>query len=498
MKRSLAAMQGTGVGIRFNLSAADIIQSTESIIVSHGKAVDSIVESKTFDFKSTFEALALADGKAATASTECVLPALVSPDKESRDAASQSKKQLYEMWQTVYARKDVYDVLRQCSMNSSTPKLHAQQQRFVEKTLQAFERNGMALPEDKRAELTELRKEISNLASTFEQNINEDVTVVSCTREELEGLPDDFLESLTAGAGEHEGKLLVGMKAPQLVPVLQRAKRSDTRKRMNAAASSRCADSNGPVLTALVEKRQQAAALMGWKSHADFMLAPKMAGTPEAVVSFLTDISDRLEGRWKTDMEAMVQLKREEEGGGDGVLHPWDVSYYERLLKERDYALDENELKKYFPMQLVREQTLAIYSEILGVTFAHVNASSDEHRQAQSAKAQTATSSDKDGVVWHPDVELYCVSDTSTGALLGYIFLDLFSRDGKFGHQMVVPLRPAFTDPDHSDGKVVPVCTVIGNMSKPSQGKPSLLRFAEVKTCESLHHTLPGTRDLLQ
>jgi Zn-dependent oligopeptidase len=333
-------MQGSinGVGIRFNLSAGEIRESTDRIIERHGKAVEIIVKTTDNSFNSTFGALALADGNAATATAECILPALVSADKASREAASQAKKHLNEMWQTVYARKDIYDVLK----GSSQTNLKDQEKRLVDKTLQAFERNGMALPDDKRAKLTELRKDISNLASTFEQNINEDVTMISFTQDELEGLPEDFIASLKEGEG---GKLFVGMKAPQLVPIMQRAKRSETRKRMNAAATSRCACTNGPVLTALVKARQEAAALMGWASHSHFMLSPKMAATPDTVVNFLTDISDRLENRWQDDMKAMEELK-------GCALDPWDVSYYERLVKERDYALDENELKKYFPMQV--------------------------------------------------------------------------------------------------------------------------------------------------
>ncbi len=128
--------------------------------------------------------------------------------------------------------------------------------------------------------------------------------------------------------------------------------------------------------------------------------------------------------------------------------------------------MDESSLQPFFPMSRVIDQTLAIYQEVLGVTFAPV----------------TNPSSQEQGLLtpWHSDVQLYRVCDLASGALVGHFYLDLFSRDGKFAHQCVVPIRPSFAL--ESGEKVTPACAILGNMTKPSGSKPALLRFAEVQT----------------
>ena len=178
----------------------------------------------------------------------------------------------------------------------------------------------------------------------------------------------------------------VGLKAPQLVPVLRYASDGDTRRRVKQAAASRCKQSNGPLLERMVDLRQTLAQLLGFDSHAHFQLSSKMAATPAAVNTFLRHILVQLQGRRDADVAKLAELKNQLVDSESKAASPhakrarravgvedWDTAYFARILKEREFAgYDEEKVREYFPLAHVVEQTLCIYQELLGVRFAKV------------------------------------------------------------------------------------------------------------------------------
>jgi len=160
------------------------------------------------------------------------------------------------------------------------------------------------------------------------------------------------------------------------------------------------------------------AKMLGHDSHCDFILQEKMIGTQAAAREFLLDIHTRLAPLAKEELAALVALKQKDESAAaadKGVIHGWDTAYYSRILKEDTLGLDTEKIREYFPLGHVKTAIFGIYQEMLHVRFEKVEG----------------------GNVWHPEVELYQVRDVSTDECCGHFFLDLFSRDGKFGHQCV-------------------------------------------------------------
>lgn len=186
----------------------------------------------------------------------------------------------------------------------------------------------------------------------------------------------------------------VSMKAPTRVPVMQFALSAETRRRVQHVANSRCIETNEPRLAKLLKARMDKAAILGFDTHADQMLQPKMVGSLAAAREFLLDIHRKLRPAAKSDLEALRALKkRDVVGDGDEnvVVNSWDGAFYARKLKEELFTIDTEEVRKHFPMEHVKKAIFSIYQRLLGVSFTRISA----------ADAGTA--------LWHEEVDLYVI-----------------------------------------------------------------------------------------
>jgi len=221
-------------------------------------------------------------------------------------------------------------------------------------------------------------------------------------------------------------------------------------------SQSRCKETNGPLLEKLLTARHEAAVQLGFNSHADRMLAPKMAGTAPKAIAFCEDIVNRCRPLRDTELEKLATRKAKELGAKHPV-EAWDTAYYSDVLKREELQFDDEVVKEFFPLEHTIASILEVYSEMLGVTFE------------RSASLPC----------WHKEVVAFEVKRGSE--VVGHLYLDQFPRDGKFGHQMVVPLAPSFVD--SVDGvRCVPACVNISNLPRAVGDSPALLRWSEMKT----------------
>lgn len=455
--------------LNFCKSADDISASLKTLMEKYEKEVQAIVDagaSKADPFSCSFGALADADGAAALRSAELTLPALVSGEAARRHAATEAKKELQLMWGKTYSRHDLYKVLVSAQSFAKTP----EEQRLSQVVLSKFRHVGAHLETKQRQELEALDARCSTLCFTVEQNINEDCSSVLLSAEELEGCAETFVQSLP----EENGLKQCSLKAPVLVPILQRCGNSETRKKMMEASQKRCMEVNGPLLEELLTKRHEAALQLGFSCHAERMLALKMAGSLDSARSFVLDMLQRMQPLRDKDLqrlsarkhrleeaEAKDGRKRKAEvlgngGHGGHGLNAWDVSFYADLLKREELHLDDEKLKEFFPLEGTIDRILEVYTELLGLTF---------ERNEQLP-------------VWHDEVKAFEVKED--GKVVGHLFLDQFPRDGKFSHQMIVPLAPAFVSRDGEE--CLPACVNISNLPRSEGGRPALLRWSEMKT----------------
>ncbi|XP_063259238.1 thimet oligopeptidase isoform X2 [Prinia subflava] len=221
-------------------------------------------------------------------------------------------------------------------------------------------------------------------------------------------------------------------------------------------------EENCLILKELVDLRAQKANLLGFSTHADFVLEMNMAKSSRTVATFLDELAQKLKPLGEKERAVILDLKRKEcEKRGldfDNRINAWDMRYYMNQVEETKYSVDQNLLKEYFPMQVVTTGLLAIYQELLGLTF-HLE-----------EKAQ----------VWHEDVQLYTVKDTASGETIGKFYLDLYPREGKYGHAACFGLQPGCLLPDAT--RQISVAAMVANFTKPTPDAPSLLQHDEVET----------------
>ena len=432
-----------------NITVADVEKLTADIVRDYSAALDTCERGAGGSWEDTFGVTLAALGRASAASAAVTLPSMTHSDADVRKASTRGKDALKAMFDDTFTRVGVYAALKAVGAEAAPDAEAARASAYL---LREFERKGAALSADDQKIYMRKLGEIEELCSSFCAAVNEDDTTVEYTDEELEGVDVNAY-----AVGSSPGTRLVGLIAPDLMPVMQFAKRSETRKCIAHAKAKQCQDVNTERFLRVVALRDECAKMLGYASHAEYMLKPKMASTPERAEGFLRDLLEKARGKLADDLADLRKLKDAEEGPDAGPIQNWDVSYYSRAFKAT-LGVDEAKIREYFPLEHVKCQILAIYQELLGLTFTRVDAE-----------------------VWHEDVECYSVCETEgEKKVLGFFYLDLFPRPGKYTHQCVYPLRPSFSE---GDDATTAACVNIGNLSKPTaNGKPALLRFREVET----------------
>ncbi|KAJ1718530.1 metalloendopeptidase, partial [Coemansia erecta] len=359
-------------------------------------------------------------------------------------------------------RKDVYDSVRKVLDNKKEMEaLEPEDRRLVEKMAEQYWRNGLGLSNEHRQRLGQIRVRLSELGIKFSRNTNENDGRILFTRQELDGLPEDYFDGRATDMEDGVEKYVVTTKYPDLVPVMQMARNEQTRKRLAVVSESRCPE-NIALLDEAVKLRVEAAQLLGHRSHAEFVLEQNMAEDPETVVEFEHDLRAKLSVLADKEIKEIEVLKRADcQAAGKPFtgLFNWDFRFYSNKVKELKHKVSDDEIKQYFPMEQVTRGVLDIYQQMLGLRFVKVD----------------------DPPVWHQDVEMYEIWEANDKqTFVGHFYLDLYPRDGKYNHACVNPIRAGFARPDGT--REYPVAVMLANFPKPTSSAPALLTHDDVLT----------------
>ncbi|XP_030075062.1 thimet oligopeptidase [Microcaecilia unicolor] len=447
--------------LRWDLTAEQISAMTTELIQKCKEVYDKVGLQDLSDvsYENTLKVLADMEVDYTVQRNMLDFPQHVSPHKDIRNASTEADKKLSEFDVEMSMRQDVYQRLKQLQEKLSPDALRPEAKRYLERLLKLGKRNGLHLSPATQEQIKNIKKKLSNLCIDFNKNLNEDNTFLAFSKENLGGLPDDFINSLERMEDE---KLKITLKYPHYFPLMKKCFVLETRKKMEQAFNSRCKDANCQILEEIVKLRAEKARLLNFSSHADFAVEMNMAKTSKNVITFLDELSQKLKPLGKKEREVMLDLKRKEcEKLGlefTEQLHIYDMRYYMNQVEETMYNVDKNLLKEYFPLEVVTSGLLDIYQELLGLTFQP----------------------EKDASVWHEDVMLYSVKDAASDELIGKFYLDLHPRDGKYGHAACFGLQPGCFLPDGS--RQIAIAAMVANFTKTTSDAPSLLQHDEVET----------------
>ena len=377
-------------------------------------------------FKSVVLPIAQDDDNASLESHILGFYQAVSPEKALRDASTEADKLLDDFAIEMNMREDVYKLVD--AVFGKREMLEPESQRLLEKQRKDFIRYGLGIPAGpERSRFKQIKKRLSQISIQFQKTLNEENGGIWFSPEELTGVPDDVLSTLTPGEGANKGKLRLSFKYPDLFPTLKYATNPATRKKVFIDNENKC-NQNVPLFKEAVLLRDEAARLLGYSNHAAFRIEDKMAKTPATVDEFLGDLRQRLVNGGRKEKEILKTMKEEDvkSNGGhfDGHYFTWDHRYYSRIQLENDYKLDQEKVAEYFPLKTTLAAMLRIFEELLGLSFVEV---------VGADRSDISPSGKGDDIVWHPDVQIFSVwnDEGEGGGFVGYLYTDLHPRDGK-------------------------------------------------------------------
>jgi len=354
-----------------------------------------------------------------------------------------------------------------------TLSLSKEQQTLLDKKYKGFSRNGANLNDAQKEILREIDKEQSQLKLTFGENILAETNryeLLITKPADLEGLPEGAMEAAKQLAVEKnkEGWLFT-LDYPSYVPFMTYAKNRGLRKKLALAFGQKGfqndALDNQEIVLKIAQLRFKRAQLLGYETHAHFVLEERMAKTPETVRNFLEDLLSKALPAAKKEFKELedfaIKLDHIDR------LEKWDSAYYSEKLKQERFNFDDEQLKPYFKLENVIEGAFGVAQKLFGLHFT------------QSHDIDT----------YHKDVMTYTVEDSQQN-LVAIFYADFFPRSGKRNGAWMTSYKPQFVKNDKNER---PHVSIVCNFTKPTSTKPSLLTFNEVTTLfHEFGHALHG------
>jgi thimet oligopeptidase len=404
--------------------------------------------------------LAVEEARAALKETKQAwgLLADAAPDDDLREAAWEWAERLGKHRVGIDFDEEVHHAVREYAESAEAAALTGEavltgeDGRLLGDLLRDYRRSGIELPAAQRKRVRVLLDELVELGSAYEAAIAEWKDGIVVSRDELDGLPESFIDELERVDGGYR----VSLDYPESQPFMAEARSARRRRELLEKNLRKGGPENVERVERAIAARREIASILGYSSWAAYVIETRMAKTPEAVAAFLDDLRERAAVKAAADLIELADAN--EKAGGSREITPWERSYAISRLKQARYAVDEMEIAQYLPLDACLQGLFAVTGSLLGIRYEEV----------------------PDASVWHPEVRTFDIYEAGGGQPLGRCYLDLFPRPNKYKHAMQDTVRPGRRLPDGSYQQ--PVSVLLTNLTRPTADRPSLLRHDELIT----------------
>jgi thimet oligopeptidase len=439
---------------------------------SYKKIKAVLPENRTYE--NTVYALETAQGKFGDDLRKINILSEKSPKKEIREISHKViNKYEHESVDTDYDRDLYIAVLEYYEGNFADEKKTVGKEavKLLEETIRDYRRMGFDLPIATQKKLKTLLKKVSEMGNNFRKNITDYQDYIVCTREELDGLSDRFIDGLPKD--EKSGKYIVSLQYPHIFPFMAEAKNRVKREELMRKELKKGGKKNLKLIHDIVKLRAQISMILGYKHYGDFRTENRMSKSATVVEEFQNNLLKKMIPGVKKDVAA---IKEEAKKHGIAKVEHWDLSFLKTAIRKEKFNYNPEFVREHFPLDHVVGEMFKLFGSLFGITIKEISIK-----------------------LWHNDVKMFEVRNAKDKKLIGYFSMDLFPRVGKFGHAAMFDVITSRQVAWDSDEYFPAYSSMVCNFPAPNKKTPSLLSLGEVETLfhefgHCLHMTLGTSR----
>lgn len=469
-----------GLPIFSSITPASIKPAIEKAIEACKNEIEEVVASNDYSYKNVVLRLEEVDDRLGKMfSPVSHMNSVVSSD-ELREAHDACLPLLSEYGTWVGQHEGLYNAYVALKESDEFSALSQEQQKVVENAIRDFTLSGVALPEEKKKRFAQIQAKLSELSSTFSNNVMDATmgwTKHVTDQSDLAGMPESALEAAAQAAHQKDLQgYLFTLDIPSYLPVMLYADNRDLREEMYRAYATKASEQgpnagkwdNTDIIKETLVLRTELAELLGFDTYAERSLATKMADSTEQVVGFLRDLASRSKPQAERELKEVEAYAKDKHGVSE--LAAWDIPYYSEKLKQEKYTISDEMLRPYFPEDKVLSGLFEVVHRLYGLKVI-----------------------EQPGVdIWHKDVRYFTITDDAD-VMRGSFYLDLYARAKKRGGAWMDECR---VRRETQSGELqLPVAYLTCNFNAPVGGKPALFTHDEVVTLfhefgHGIHHML--------
>lgn len=423
-------------------------------------------------FENTIEALEFAGMELSAVSSIFFNLNEANTDSVMQDIALEVSPMITEYSNDIMLNVKLFEKVKSVYEKRASTNLTKEQIRLTEETYKGFARNGADLKGEARDKYREISTELSKLTLMFGQNVLAATNKFIMNLEDsslLEGLPQFVIDGAAEEAKQRElNGWVFTLHGPSYGPFMQYSTNRELREKMWRANNSKSFNDefdNREIIQKIVELRMNRARLLGFTTHAQYVLENNMAGTPDKVNTFIEELLSKTIDPAKKEVAQITKYAKSK--GFAGEIMPWDFGYWSEQYKNEKYAINDQMLKPYFRLESVEKAIFSLADSLYGLTFTQNNTIP----------------------VYHNDVKVFEVKDAS-GKFISLLYVDYFPRESKRGGAWMTTFRDQFF---YNKVEHRPFVSLVCNFTKPTENTPSLLTFDEFTTLlHEFGHALHG------